>query len=293
MTTQFYVSTGCNRKNQSLLGSLESSDAYDWDSPMSSEISPTVERDGGVAIVTLNRPDRLNAFDGAQTMHTSQVMRELALDRDVRVVVVTGAGRGFSAGADLAARGGSQFADTEEALLHGYKPAMDAMMQMPKPVICAVNGPAAGVGAAFALAGDLCVMDEKAYVMLAFANIALIPDGGANYLFVRALGYRRAYEAAISASKIGAEECKQAGIANKIAPAGTSKEVAIAWAKELETKAPASLRHTKELMRRAENETYDAIYRAESARQNTLIGAPDNREGVTAFMEKRAPQFQG
>ena len=175
--------------------------------------------DGKVALIRLNRPDKLNSFNGQLIADLQDATSAVAADPAVRVVVLTGAGRGFSAGADLSDRGNSAFRDTEQALMEGYYPSIRNITTMPKPVIAAVNGPAAGAGSAFAMAPDLCVMADSAYVMLAFSNIALVPDCGATWLLSRAAGYRRAYEAAIEAQKVDAEECLRIGLANKVVPA--------------------------------------------------------------------------
>ena len=258
----------------------------------------TLERSDRVATITLNRPDRLNAFNTELTLELAQATSEVADDRDIRVVLLTGSGRGFSAGADLQAGGdGSNvkapWSNTEEALLEGYQPSLLKIMEMGKPVIGAINGPAAGVGAAFAMACDLCIMSQNSYLMLAFSNIALVPDGGANWLLTRAIGYRRAYQAAIEAERLSADACLEMGLANKVVAAEDLMTEAMAWAKKLSERSPKALRMTKEIMRRASVATYREIYHLEAVRQNSLIGSPDNVEGVQAFKEKRPPAFTG
>ena len=251
-----------------------------------------------VATITLNRPERLNAFSPQQCYDLEQATEKARNDKDVRVVILTGSGRGFSAGADL--QGGEQAdpevprpRNTEEALLTAYYPSLRHIMEMPKPVIAAVNGPAAGVGAAFAMAGDLCIMAEKAYIMLAFSNIALVPDGGANWLLTRAIGYQRAYMAAIEAEKIKADRCLELGLANKVVSGESLMEEASNWAKKLATRSPQALGHTKELMRGAATSSYDDTFKREAVRQNALSGSPDNKEGIAAFIEKRPANFTG
>lgn len=249
--------------------------------------------DGKVALIRLNRPDKLNSFNGQLIADLQDATSAVAADPAVRVVVLTGAGRGFSAGADLSDRGNSAFRDTEQALMEGYYPSIRNITTMPKPVIAAVNGPAAGAGSAFAMAPDLCVMADSAYVMLAFSNIALVPDCGATWLLSRAAGYRRAYEAAIEAQKVDAEECLRIGLANKVVPADQVLSTALDWAAKLSERAPRALALTKELMRGAATKGMDELFKDEAVRQNALIGSPDNAEGIQAFLEKRAPVFTG
>lgn len=251
-----------------------------------------LERKNAVGLITIQRPDVLNAFNAELVDEMDQVTQEVAGDSSVRVVVLTGEGRGFSAGADLSERN-PRWNSTEQALMQGYRPSLERIMTMAKPVIAAVNGPAAGVGAAFAMACDLCVMSEKAYIMLAFSNIALVPDGGANWLLPRTIGYRRAYQAAIEAEKITADRCLEWGLANRIAEPENLIDETLAWAEELAQRPPQSLSLTKELMRYAADAPYNEVYRLEAVRQNALIGSPDNQEGVAAFIEKRKPNFQG
>ena len=167
-----------------------------------------------------NRPDKLNAFDSQMVIETQEALNEISNNKEIKVLVITGEGKGFSAGADLSDSTGMDDHSNDrlvyEGLVNGYKPSLLQIMNMPKPVIAAVNGPAAGIGSAFALACDLVVMSENAYIKQAFVNIALIPDGGLNWLLTRTVGYRLAYEMAIEGNNVSADRCLELGLANKV-----------------------------------------------------------------------------
>lgn len=143
-----------------------------------------------------------------------EATRNLREDDDVRVVIITGAGKGFTAGADLTERT-STWTSTKDSLNRGFLPTFKNIIEMPKPVIGSINGPAAGIGAAIAMACDLRIMSDDAYILSVFSNIAIVPDGGLSWLLTRYLGYTKAFEYAIEAKKIMAEECIHFGIANK------------------------------------------------------------------------------
>ena len=171
-----------------------------------------------IATVTLNRPDVLNAFNEQLVLDLQQVFKNLTEDESVRIIILTGSGKGFSAGADLTEREASWDPNcpSKDALLRGYMPIFNDIVEMPKIVIAAINGPAAGIGAALAMACDLRVMTKSSYILSVFSNIALVPDGGLNWLLTRFLGYTKALEFAIEAKKIDSQMCLDFGIANKL-----------------------------------------------------------------------------
>jgi 2-(1,2-epoxy-1,2-dihydrophenyl)acetyl-CoA isomerase len=173
------------------------------------------ERHGQVAVVSLNRPDALNSFDATLRRELLQAVREVNGDDAIRVAVLTGAGRAFSAGADLqeSASVEGDFS-VEEQLNEEYKPILMGITEAPKPWISAVNGACAGVGSAFAMACDLTVMADNAYIYQAFTAISLVPDGGATWHLVRTLGRKRAYEVIATGEKISAEKCLDWGLCN-------------------------------------------------------------------------------
>jgi 2-(1,2-epoxy-1,2-dihydrophenyl)acetyl-CoA isomerase len=189
------------------------------------------ELNENVALITMNRPERRNAMNLTLNRELLQAFDQSANDDQVRAVLITGAGQGFCSGADL-----TMFQplpkpeQLQEKIISNYQPMMTALSAMKKPVIAAVNGVAAGAGASLALACDLRIMAHDASLLMAFSNIALIPDAGANWLLIRLVGYGRAYELAIEGNKITAERCLELGLANKIVPAGQLLSIALAWA---------------------------------------------------------------
>ena len=167
---------------------------------------------GKVSTIMLNRPDMLNAVNEQLVWDLQKATENVMNDDSVKVVILTGAGRGFSAGADLSERKAS-WSGSKDALIRGYKPSFENIINMPKPVIASVPGPAAGIGAALAMSCDLRVMSEDSYLLSVFSNIALVPDGGLSWFLPKFMGYAKAYEHAIEAKKILASDCLKYGIA--------------------------------------------------------------------------------
>ena len=251
----------------------------------------TLDIDDHVARITLNRPDMMNAFNEQLIWDMGEATHVVRDDSQIRVLVITGEGRGFTAGADLSERDAS-WTDTQDALLRGYHPFLKNIIDMPKIVIGSINGAAAGIGAAVAMACDLRIMAKEAYIMSVFSNIALVPDGGLSFLLARSIGYSRALEFAIEAKKISAEECLSLGIANKVVDLDELNEATMQWAKHLSKRSPQALARTKELMRNALTQSYDETFAEEAKIQQSIFGNEENLEGVTAFFKKREPNFK-
>lgn len=248
------------------------------------------EQRDAVAIVAMNRPDALNGFNAEMRAALSAALEKAAVEQTVRAVVLTATGRCFSAGADLKAG----FDDGVEGQLQDeYRPSLETIANMPKPVIAAVNGFAAGIGLSYALQADLLVMAEDAFLLSPFTTISLLPDGGANWMLVRHLGYRRAYQLSVESERIPAARCVELGLANRTAPAESLRDEAVAWARELVGRAPLSLAATKKAMRFAMDHDWGESYDLEVALQADLLDSDDAREGVAAFFGKRAPEFKG
>lgn len=249
------------------------------------------ERDEAVVLITINRPEAMNAFT-TQLSHELQLALERAhADAAVRVVVLTGEGRSFSAGADL--KSGFEGRPVFGKLQYEYRPVISAIATMPQPVIAAIPGSAAGIGMSVALSCDLVIMAENAFLLSPFTTISLVPDGGLNWLLVRQLGYRRAYQLSIEAERIDARRAVEWGLANRAVPAEELQAAALDWAKSLAMRAPLSLAATKKAMRHAIDNDWASSYNLEAELQQALAGCEDNREGVQAFFEKREPRFKG
>lgn len=254
--------------------------------------SVLLERIGAVALITLNRPDVLNAFDARMRCGLRDRLQALAKDSAVRAVVITGAGRLFSSGADLKA-GAPAVAEARKQLLEEYGPGLLAIAEMPKPVIAALDGPAVGIGAAYALICDLCVMAEGAYIQAPFNDIGLLPDGGLSWLLPRALGYARAFEFVAGSRKLAAAECVTLGLVNRLVAEGTAAQHARAWAQTLAERPALALAATKRAMRAGLAGSYADALVTEADLQSLLVGSADCAEGIAAFRAKRPPKFTG
>ena len=249
------------------------------------------DKKGAVAVITLNRPDSMNAFTTELRADLLESLEEARDDDSVRVVILTGEGRSFSAGADL--KDANIDRPVSEILQVEYRPVQEAIANMPKPIIAAVPGSAAGIGLSIALQCDLLIMADDAFLLSPFTTISLVPDGGLNWMLVRQLGYRRAFQLSVESDRLPAVRCIELGLANRAVPAEELQSAALEWAKSLARRAPLSLAATKKAMRYAADHDWASSYDLEAEQQGQLLGTDDNREGINAFFEKRAPEFKG
>ena len=253
------------------------------------------EVEGPIARITLDRPKVGNALDLA----TSRELMELAIrcegDASIRCIVLTGEGRLFCAGGDVASFAGAGDRLPEflrEITLHLHA-AVSVFARMPKPLVVAMNGPAAGAGVALAALGDIVLADPSAAFTLAYTGIGLTPDGGATWLLPRLIGLRRAQELCLTNRKVGAEEAASLGLVTRVVAQGALAEEAAVVARQLASSACAALGATRRLLLDSLSNTLDDQLSLESRTISAQSQNSEAREGIAAFLEKRAPRFTG
>jgi 2-(1,2-epoxy-1,2-dihydrophenyl)acetyl-CoA isomerase len=250
-----------------------------------------VENSKGVQTITLNRPESLNALNAAMRRELLAALKAAGKDESVRAIVITGEGRGFCSGADL--RGGSTEREFRRVVTTEYNPLITAIRDLPKPVIAAVNGVAAGAGVSLALACDLIYAAEEAQFILAFVRIGLVPDSGSTRALVRTLGRHRAAWLIFSGDGLPAAEAQAAGVVNGVAPAAQLPELVLGVAQRLAKGPTLTIGYAKRLLNHAETASLSESLTLEAALQELAGRTQDHSEGVTAFAEKRPPRFSG
>ena len=254
------------------------------------------EQSGAVGRLTLNRPETLNAWTAQFGRELLEIVRGEAASDSVRAVLITGAGRGFSSGADLKAgfdAADDGMPDIRKELNELYHPAIAGIRRLPKPVVAAVNGPAVGIGCSLALACDLIMAAESAFFGLAFVNIGLMPDGGSTALVPPAIGKARAFQMALLGERVPAPQALEWGLVNWVHPDETLMDEANALVERLATGPTRSYAASKQALGNFIYGDLDAQLDLETELQHALGRSKDFVEGVSAFVEKRAPAFSG
>jgi 2-(1,2-epoxy-1,2-dihydrophenyl)acetyl-CoA isomerase len=255
-----------------------------------------VQRRGAAATIVLDRPKAMNAVDPQLAEDLLRALTAVAADDEVRAVLLTGSGRAFCSGADL--RAGFEptpegHPNVQKALHERFHPIIQTLREMPKPVVAAVNGAAAGIGCSFALACDLVVAAESAYFLLAFVNIGLVADGGSSLLIPERVGFARAAEMAMLGERVGAGKALEWGLINRVTADEELMDEAHALVDRLAAGPTRSYAGTKRQLNAWQFSRMQGQLELEASIQQELAGSRDFMEGVTAFVEKRDPRFDG
>lgn len=251
-----------------------------------------ITKQDGVATVLLNRPDKLNALSAEMYHDLAGHFTELGRDDEVRAVILTGAGRAFCAGGDVGSMGGYDVVAGRRRSREHHRAVVN-LHNLEKPVIAAVRGPAAGIGASLALASDLIVAAESAYLLMAFKNVGIPPDGGAIYFLTQHLGIARAKELVYTARRLPAQEAKELGIVMKVVPDDRLETEAQALAAEIASSATHALTLAKRMFQAMYTPTLEQLLEMEILAVCGARLTHDHKEGVAAFREKRKPKFLG
>lgn len=256
-----------------------------------------LERDGALAVITLDRPDVLNAFDETLTTKLAIAVKEVGASAAVRAVVITGAGRAFSAGQDLHDRAAALDRGEElhlgDELRRRYHPVIAGIREMRKPVIAAVNGVVSGAGLGLAVACDVRVASASASFRAGWAKVGLVPDAGSAFFLPRIVGWGRAIEMILASDSVTAEEALRIGLVTRVWPEGEFAREWRAYAQALASAATEAYALTKEGLNAAWDRDFRAFLEVEASLQDRAGRTRDYAEGVRAFLAKRPPKFQG
>jgi 2-(1,2-epoxy-1,2-dihydrophenyl)acetyl-CoA isomerase len=251
----------------------------------------------GTLVLTLNRPDKLNSFNDELSYELQKALQQAEKDLQVRAILLTGAGRGFCAGQDLQSRSISSTNGSSphlgESIRKRYLPIIQKLRTIEKPVVCAVNGVAAGAGASVAFACDYRIASEQASFIQAFIKVGLIPDSGACFMLPRLIGFGRAMDLMMTGRKVEAQEALQIGLVNQVCSAEALMENARQFCNELASGPTKAYGLLKRAANRAMDCDLESYLYYEADIQEIAGRTTDYKEGVSAFSEKRAPQFSG
>jgi len=247
----------------------------------------------GIAYITLNRPEKYNSVNRSLALAFQEALDTCAKDDSIRCLVITAAGKAFCAGQDLGEAIDKDGPGLERILKEGYNPLIQAMRNLPIPIVCAVNGVAAGAGANIALACDILVANDNASFIQAFTKIGLIPDSGGTYFLPKIIGTHRAMAQMLLADKVSASEAKEIGLIHAVYSAELFMEETMKLAQRLADMPTQALAFTKQAVYAGWNNTLEEQLELELELQIKAGNTEDHQEGISAFLEKRTPQFSG
>jgi 2-(1,2-epoxy-1,2-dihydrophenyl)acetyl-CoA isomerase len=251
------------------------------------------EKKGNTATITLNRPDVFNAFNDEQSFELQDALKEAKRDNEIRVLILTGAGKAFCSGQDLKAIAASKNRSLSDSLYKRYNPIIKSMREMPKPIICKLNGVAAGAGASLALACDFIIAAENASLIEVFINVGLVPDSGSSYFLPRSVSPAKAFELATMASKVTAAQALDWGMINRVVPADALDNEVNTVAEYYANAPTLAIGMIKKMLNKATYSDLDTMLQYEAYCQEIAGRSGDYKEGVSAFNEKRKPEFKG
>lgn len=254
-----------------------------------------IERKDGVAIITLNRPDKLNSFNDELTFKLQDALKEVEKDDSVRSIIITGAGRGFCAGQDLQSRkfGEGEHLSLGDSIRRRYNPIVIKMRRLEKPIIAAVNGVAAGAGMSLALACDFRIVADSASFIQSFTKVGLVPDSGSTFVLPRMIGPTKALELMYSAERLSAQAAFELGLINKLVSREKVLSEAIEFAATLAKGPSKAFGLTKRALNKAIFPDLEELLEYEAQLQEIAGRSHDFEEGVKAFIEKRQPVYSG
>ena len=249
--------------------------------------------DGGIATITLNRPEVYNALNDEITFELQDAFKAVSKDDKIRVVVLTGEGKAFCSGQDLKSSASQKNRSIMDSLHKRYNPIIRAMRNLPKPIVCRLNGVGAGAGCSIALACDMIIAAEEATLIEVFVNIGLVPDSGSSYFLPRLVGSAKAFELCAMGNKVQAAEALQLGLVNKVVSMESLDKTVLEYASHFAGAPTKAIGLIKKMLQKSATSTLEEMLDYEAYCQEIAGGTSDYQEGVRAFTEKRKPNFSG